>query len=117
MNKIDGVPFHGTPPSQKHVGNTSSVMPSSSKSALLNTFKQAAIRAAVGYASKKAIGLAASYVGIHPALAEGVTRAVQREPRTAQFYMNRYNMPQLVPFSDSVGTPAQIAAARARLRR
>ena len=22
MNKIDGVPFHGTPPSQKHVGNT-----------------------------------------------------------------------------------------------
>ena len=76
--KFEGVPFHGTPPSQKHVGNTSSVTPSSSKSVLLNTFKQTAYRAAVGYVGKKALGMATSYLGIPHEISSIIPERVTR---------------------------------------
>ncbi len=41
-------------------------------------------------------------------------RARQHGPMTAQVYLNEYGLPQLMPYSESLGTPAQMAAARAR---
>ena len=51
MNKIDGVPFHGTPPSQKNINNTVSSTPFSSK--LGNIAGQAAY-----YGGMAALGIA-----------------------------------------------------------
>ena len=41
-------------------------------------------------------------------------RARQHGPMTAQAYLNEYGHPQVMPFSESLGTPAQVAATRAR---
>ena len=51
MNKIDGVPFHGTPPSQKNVHNTVSSTSFSSKSG--NTATQT-VGAKVGKVARQA---------------------------------------------------------------
>ena len=51
MNKIDGVPFHGTPPSQKNIGNTASSKSFGSK--LGNIAGQAAY-----YGGMAALGIA-----------------------------------------------------------
>ena len=50
MNKIDGVPFHGTPPSQKNINNTVSSKTFGAK--LGNIAGQALIGAALGIAGR-----------------------------------------------------------------
>ena len=49
MNKFEGVPFHGTPPSSKHVGNTVSSSTFSAKAVLGH---------AAYYGSMAALGIA-----------------------------------------------------------
>ena len=58
MNKIDGVPFHGTPPSQKNINNTVSSTPFSSK--LGNIAGQAAY-----YGGMAALGIAGTPGVLH----------------------------------------------------
>ena len=77
MNKIDGVPFHGTPPSQKNINNTVSSKPFSSK--LGNIAGQALIGAALGIAGR---GLARG--AVHAGRAAFYQRAGQMAGRVAQ---------------------------------
>ena len=65
MSKIEGVPFYGTPPSQKTIGNTSS-------RTTLSKVGKIASTALIGYVGRKiakgAVRAGASYLGMNPIL-------------------------------------------------
>ena len=65
MSKIEGVPFYGTPPSQKNIGNTSSRTTLSKAGEIAGT-------ALSGYVGRKiakgAVRAGASYLGMNPIL-------------------------------------------------
>ena len=81
MDKIDGIPFHGTPPSQKkNINNTVSSTPFSSK--LGNIAGQAAY-----YGGMAALGIAGRGVArgaVHAGRAAFYQRAGQMAGRVAQ---------------------------------
>ena len=80
MKKIDGVPFHGTPPSQKNINNTVSSTPFSSK--LGNIAGQAAY-----YGGMAALGIAGrgfARGAVHAGRAAFYQRAGQMAGRVAQ---------------------------------
>ena len=80
MNKFEGVPFHGTPPSQKNVGNTANSKSFGSK--LGNIAGQAAY-----YGSMAAIGIAGrgfARGAVHAGRAAFYQRAGQVASRVAQ---------------------------------
>ena len=65
MSKIEGVPFYGTPPSQKNIGNTSSKTTLSKAGEIAGT-------ALLGFVGRKiakgAVRAGASYLGMNPIL-------------------------------------------------
>ena len=80
MNKIDGVPFHGTPPSQKNIGNTVSSKTFGAK--LGNIAGQAAY-----YGGMAALGVAGrgfARGAVHAGRAAFYARAGQMAGRVAQ---------------------------------
>ena len=65
MSKIEGVPFYGTPPSQKNIGNTSS-------RTTLSKAGEISGSVLLGYVGRKiakgAVRAGASYLGMNPIL-------------------------------------------------
>ena len=82
MNKIDGVPFHGTPPSQKNINNTVSSTPFGAK--LGNIAGQALIGGAVG-----SVGRGFARGAVHAGRAALYARAGQLAGRAARLAIRR----------------------------
>ena len=87
--KFEGVPFYGTPPSQKNVGNTSSQTTLSKAGEIAGT-------ALIGYVGRKiakgAVRAGANYLGMNPILSmvpERLSRQVSNRVLLAGRNANR----------------------------